>query len=384
VNSSLESSSNQAGDKGPVQVGSSIESSSSHEGNKSPQDKESEEWLANTKSMFDESTNGTKKWGDDLSDEEGNDKSDKGSNAHPVSKGRDSDGSTTDENVDDSQEGKDNLGSTPLSINPPEDEKESRIFTFPFIDNSRKPWSKEIVEQEASKSLNRTQVQEPSSAAAPLVNRSESTGEDKAKWIAFLNGPRNSHPNSPNRETMSTSPRYNPTSLESETEGEEETKDQDMVDLTESGALPDTEEVFMSIEEPADPYTQEEAEELFIQALVERNQNGELNTVEEVIQAIFDIGGEALKDEGLPITFTARIALKLLQRSDPLSLLIKNYEERQDNMMKDQRKIFRDQMAYLHRKTLERVGSDTKAMKEVMKETLEKVEKELMLTSNRL
>ena len=97
---SIASSSNQAGDKGLNRVDSSIGSSSSHEGNKSPQDKEAEEWLANTKSMFDERTNGTKKWGDDLSDDEGNDKSDKGSNATKVNKGRDSDGSTTDENDD--------------------------------------------------------------------------------------------------------------------------------------------------------------------------------------------------------------------------------------------------------------------------------------------
>ncbi len=47
-------------------------------------------------------------------------------------------------------------------------------------------------------------------------------------------------------------------------------------------------------------------------------------------------------------------------------------------MMKDQRKIFRDQMAYLHRKTLERVGTDTKAMANVMRETLDKAEKELI------
>ncbi len=102
-----------------------------------------------------------------------------------------------------------------------------------------------------------------------------------------------------------------------------------------------------------------------------------MNTLEEVTQAILDFGGEALAEVGIPITFTARIAHKLLQRSDPLGLLIKNYEERQDDMMKDQRKIFQDQMAYLHRKTLERVGTDTKAMVKVMRETLDKSEKEL-------
>jgi hypothetical protein len=66
-----------------------------------------------------------------------------------------------------------------------------------------------------------------------------------------------------------------------------------------------------------------------------------------------------------------------LQSSDPLGSLIKNYEERQDDMMRDQRKIFRDQMAYLHRKTLEKVGADTKSMLKDMKDNLSKVEKEL-------
>ncbi len=46
-------------------------------------------------------------------------------------------------------------------------------------------------------------------------------------------------------------------------------------------------------------------------------------------------------------------------------------------MMKDQRKIFRNEMAHLHRKTLKRVGIDTKAMVQVMRETLDKSEKEL-------
>ena len=37
-------------------------------------------------------------------------------------------------------------------------------------------------------------------------------------------------------------------------------------------------------------------------------------------------------------------------------------------------------MAHLHRKTLERVGIDTKAMVQVMRETLDKSEKELLAT----
>ena len=171
----------------------------------------------------------------------------------------------------------------------------------------------------------------------------------------------------------SRSPGYEPPPLEGSEKSDEddETQDQDMVDLTAEGDL-------SNIEEPADPHTQEEAEELFIEALVLRNQNGELNTIPDIVRAILEIGGEAISDDGLPITFTARIALKLMQRSDPLSLLIKNYTEKQDEMMNAQRKIFRDEMSYLHRKTLERVGTDTKAMVTVMGEKLDKAEKELI------
>jgi hypothetical protein len=70
---SIESSSNQTGDKGLDAADPSIESSSNQTGDKgldvidpgirSLKDKEAEAWLANTKSMFDERTNGPKKWG---------------------------------------------------------------------------------------------------------------------------------------------------------------------------------------------------------------------------------------------------------------------------------------------------------------------------------
>ena len=115
----------------------------------------------------------------------------------------------------------------------------------------------------------------------------------------------------------SKSPEYDPGSRSGseESDSDEGSIDQDMVDLTENEAP-------SNIEEPAEPYNQEENEEHFIEALIERNQSGELNTLEEVTQAILDIGGEALAEVGIPITFTARIAHKLLQRSDPLGLLV--------------------------------------------------------------
>ncbi len=149
----------------------------------------------------------------------------------------------------------------------------------------------------------------------------------------------------------------------------EEQKDENMVDLTDEEGNPE-------LEDDLDRFSLEENEEQFIEALIERNQKGELNSLEEVIKAIHDIGDDSVA-EGVPVSFTARVVLKLLQSSDPLGSIIKNYEERQDDMMKDQRKIFRDQMAHIHRKTLERVGADTKSMLRDMKDNLSKVEKEL-------
>ena len=66
--------------------------------------------------------------------------------------------------------------------------------------------------------------------------------------------------------------------------------------------------------------SQEENEERFIEELMERNRNGELDTLEGVIRAMREIGGTAVAELGVPVSFTARIALKLLQRSDPLGL----------------------------------------------------------------
>ncbi len=154
----------------------------------------------------------------------------------------DSHGSTSSNiTTDEDDDAKDSPSSIPLSTNPPEDEKDTRSFTFQFIKDGREAGSKEIVGQEAIKSPNRTQIQESASAVGPHVNRGAGTGEDKANWIAFLSGPKSKKPNTSNREPVSRSPVYDPLPLE-DSDMDEETKDQDMVDLTENDALPNAEE----------------------------------------------------------------------------------------------------------------------------------------------
>jgi hypothetical protein len=135
VDQSIESSSNQTGAKGLDAIDPSIGSSSSQEGIRSLEDKEAETWLANTKSLFDERTKGPKKWGD-MSDDEDKDKSDKGSNVTKDNKVSDSDGSTTDENDVDPKEANDNPGSIPLSTNPPAD---GRALSSPDRGKSKEP-----------------------------------------------------------------------------------------------------------------------------------------------------------------------------------------------------------------------------------------------------
>ncbi len=54
-----------------------------------------------------------------------------------------------------------------------------------------------------------------------------------------------------------------------ESDGNEETKDQDMVDLTENEGASNNEEL-------PEPYNQEKNEEHFIETLIERNQNGRM------------------------------------------------------------------------------------------------------------
>jgi hypothetical protein len=93
IHKSVESSSIQTGTKGLDATDPSRESSSSQEGNRSLNDKETEAWKSNKKFIFDEKTNGPKRWGD-LSDtsKDDNDKGYKGSNVTA----KDDDGTITE------------------------------------------------------------------------------------------------------------------------------------------------------------------------------------------------------------------------------------------------------------------------------------------------
>ena len=365
MDTSNESSSIQTGNEGLN--ANELSNTSSQEGNESRGNTTKKD----TSGTYEQSNHGREKWGD-VSDEDDKDKGAKGPEVVKSSKEDNqfsfayqedprlfglppimSNSLRTDRNPEES-------GTLPPDANPlPKSPfKDGRAYSF-------------VSEKEGHKNPNQTQMQESSSVAESTGNRNEGTEVDQQKWVNFLNSPRNSRHNTPNRDVEPKSPAYDPGSRSGSPAPahNEEPKDDNMVDLADSDDNPD-------LNDMVDRLSLEENEEQFIEALVERNQKGELNSLEDVIAAIHDIGAESVA-QGVPVSFTARVIHKLLQSYDPLGLMIKNYEERQDNMMKDQRKIFRDEMAHLHRKTLERVGSDTKSMLKDMKDNLSKVEKEL-------
>jgi hypothetical protein len=363
---SNESSSIQIGDKGLN--ANELSNLSSQEGNGSLDNTKKKD----TSGAFEQSNHGREKWGN-LSDE---DDKDKGAKGPEVVRSSEEDKQFSFAWREDPRL----FNLPPMKSNSLRTEQNPEEIGIVLPDTNPLPKSpfkdgraySFVSEKEGRMNPNQTPMQESSSVAESVAHRGEGTEQNQQKWVNFLNSPRSSKPNTPNREVESRSPAYSPGSRSGSPvpAHNEEQKDENMVDLTDNEGNPDLEDVL-------DRFSLEEREELFIETLVERNQNGELDSLEEVIKAIHDIGDESVA-EGVPVSFTARIVLKLLQSSDPLGSLIKNYEERQDDMMKDQRKLFRDQMAYLHRKTLEKVGADTKAMSKVMKETLDKVEKKLI------
>jgi hypothetical protein len=342
---SNESSSIQIGDKGLN--ANELINPRSQEGNESLNITKKKD----TSGTFEQSNHGREKWGD-LSDEDDKDKGDKGPEVTRSSE--------EDKHFSFAwQEDPRLFGLPPMKSNSLRTERNHEETEIVLPDANPLPKSpfkdgraySFVSEKEGRMNPNQTQMQESSSVAESVANRGEGTEQDQQKWVNFLNSPRNSKPNTPNREVESKSPAYSPGSRSGSPEPahNEEQKDDNIVDLTNNEGNPDLEDI-------VDRFSLEEREELFIETLIERNQNGELGSLEEVMKAILDIGGESLEEDGIPFSFTARIALKLVQSSDPLGSLIKNYEERQDDMMRDQRKLFRDQMAYLHRKTLEKWG----------------------------
>ncbi len=126
-----------------------------------------------------------------------------------------------------------------------------------------------------------------------------------------------------------------------------------------------------------------EGNENFFKELEERFKLGLLDTLEdthEAFRTLLDITDVYGKDEiYVPRTFTVDLAYRFFQRTDPFNVMIKNYEEKQNEMMQTQVERCKKDMDYLQRKLLkENLREDTKAMVRFMKEDNDAKEKELV------
>jgi hypothetical protein len=80
----------------------------------------------------------------------------------------------------------------------------------------------------------------------------------------------------------------------------------------------------------------------------------------------------------VPHSLTVGLAHRFFQRTNPFNVMIKNYEEKQDQMMQTQVERFEKEMDYLQSKLKENLREDTKAMVRFMKEDNDTKEKELV------
>jgi hypothetical protein len=115
-------------------------------------------------------------------------------------------------------------------------------------------------------------------------------------------------------------------------------------------------------------------ESLFLENLEKLAASGDLDTVEGVRQAFVNAFGEEMLVSG---GFVFNLTHKLFQRTDPFNRIVKNYEDKQDEMMRAQRNFVKDEMAYLHRKMREQLNKDSTILAKVMQEVHDKHEDEL-------
>jgi hypothetical protein len=130
----------------------------------------------------------------------------------------------------------------------------------------------------------------------------------------------------------------------------------------------------------SDSSSDEVDENLFLENLEKLAASGDLDTVEGVRQAFVNAFGEEMFVSG---GFVFNLTHKLFQRTDPFNRLVKNYEDKQEEMMRAQRNLraqrnfVKDEMAYLHRKMREQLTKDSTVLAKVMQEVHDKREVEL-------
>jgi hypothetical protein len=115
-----------------------------------------------------------------------------------------------------------------------------------------------------------------------------------------------------------------------------------------------------------------DGEQNFLNELEERSKLGLLDTLEDTYVTFRTILGEedidGKEDMFIPHSFTVNLTYMFFQRIDPFNVMIKNYEEKQNEMMGKQVERCKKEMDYLQQKLKENFHEDTKAMVRFMKE----------------
>ncbi len=215
----------------------------------------------------------------------------------------------------------------------------------------------------------------------PAARRIVDVAADKAQWKEFLAGTdlqsaapasaavceRNSSPkhireNSPGKGARSPSPTEDPDPNQDQNMRAKESSSAEAEDLSKSDG-------------ESDSSSDEVDENLFLENLEKLAASGDLDTVEGVNKQAFvnAVGAEMLVSGD----FVFNLTHKLFQRTDPFNRLVKNYEDKKDEMVRAQRNFVKDEMAYLHRKMREQLKKDSAELAKVMQETYDKREVEL-------
>ncbi len=122
-------------------------------------------------------------------------------------------------------------------------------------------------------------------------------------------------------------------------------------------------------------------EEDLLNELEQRSKLGLLDTLEDTLVAFHTLLGEGEIDGRvnmhIPHSFTINLAYMFFRRIDPFNVMIKNYEEKQNEMLEKQVERFKKEMDYFPQKLKENLHEDTKAMVKFMKEDNDAKESEL-------
>jgi hypothetical protein len=97
-------------------------------------------------------------------------------------------------------------------------------------------------------------------------------------------------------------------------------------------------------------------ESLLLPEMYSRHVRGELNFIEDVRSTYETLMGPSF---GITESFVFDLSLRLMQSSDPIGLMAKNYAIKQDKMIEEQRILCFEDMARLHRQVKERSIADT-------------------------